>query len=261
MSTAAGAGRPARWTTPLPAETRRHLARLLAGLPADGPESMENPAREPAMEADPASALDAAGAGKIGLVSAAWPGLDHPVWLRAGSSDAANCASTLRDFAANLRIPFAPKRIIELGAGAGYRSVALAVAHPDATIASLEAVPALARLHALNTLPWRQIAGARVVVSETGRRYASATHADTGRPALAAVENGPIQAITLAELYQRLGWDGADVLIADPGFCFGLGSAEIASALARIRLVAIARPGPAMPLDESLLANLPEATH
>ncbi|MCF3945171.1 hypothetical protein AiwAL_08540 [Acidiphilium sp. AL] len=263
MSTGFEPELPTRWLAPLSADTRRHLARLLIGEAADAPEPEPAPALrpEPAPAIDPAAALAAATAGKIGLVSVSWPDLAHPLWLRAGSNDAADCAATMRDFAAQLRIPFAPKRIIELGAGAGYRSVALAQAHPDATIASLEAVPALARLHALNTLPWRQIAGARLAVSETARHYAVASHADTGRPALAAMENGPIQAVTLAELYRRLGWDGADVLIADPDFCSGLDSAAIAPALAGIRLIAIARPGPDVALPAGLLANLPEATH
>lgn len=255
---------PTRWLAPLPADTRRHLARLLIGEAADMPEP--DPDAEPAAAAaapsvDPVAALDAATAGKIGLADIVWPGLAHPLWLRAGSNDAADCAAAMRDFATQLRIPFAPKRIIEIGAGAGYRSVALAQAHPDATIASLEAVPALARLHALNTLPWRQIVGARLVVSETARHYAVAAHAGTGLPALVAMDNGPLQAVSLAELYRRLGWDGADVLIIDPAFCFGLDSAAIASALARIRLIALARSAPDAAVPEALLANLPDATH
>lgn len=210
--------------------------------------------------ADPAASVRAAVTGKIGLTSVNWPGIDYPLWVRAGTRDAAQLIEALCETTSRLRLPFAPRRILEIGAGAGYRSVALALAHPDATIVSVEPLPGKKRLHALNTLPWRQIVAVYTVMADTARRYGERANPETGRSVLMTDDSGSIPAIGLDDLYRRVGWDTADVLVIDPIACPDLAT-DPGAVLSLARLVAIVRHGPDTSVHETWCARFPEASH
>lgn len=242
---------PAGWIAPIPAATRRHLARLLIGDAAD--------TEGVAVAHDPAAAARAATEGRIGLVTVAWPGVAHPVWLRAGTGDANDLIAAMRDTAAALQVAFTPRRIVEIGAGAGFRSVALAVAHPGATIASVEPIPARARLHSLNTLPWRQIIGVRAAIAEGTAEFGQSLDGQTGQPRLAPAAGGGIGAISLAALLRHLTWDAVDLLVIDPDACPDLGAASIVPALLLARVVALGGADGAV--VDAVRRSLPEATH
>lgn len=254
------------WQAPLSAATRQHLARLLVGDMADVPEADAPPSDRPAAPVAGVPAPDLSGfastdheVAETGLRHVVLPGVPFPLWLRAGTADARELQAALHGLAEALPVPFAPRRILDLGAGQGYRAVALASAHPEASIAAIEAMPGAWRLLSLNTLPWRQISTLRVAVAAEAGTANLAIGGD-GRPRLVPAESGPIPVLALETLYRRLGWDGADLLIVDPAQVAGLEAPAMAAALAAVRMVAIARV-PGGPAADSLAALLPGPGH
>jgi hypothetical protein len=226
---------------PIDRATRQALARALAPAWTGDDEAGVMKRRA---QADPADVIETGCADRLGLVAVDWPGVPRPLWVRAGTGDAA----ALRDAmawempAADLGV--VPRRIIEIGAGAGYLSVALAHAYPGATIASVEPMPAVARLHSLNTLPWRQIIGIRGAIAETASVFGVEMNAETGRAVLVPSESGVVGALPLSGLLGQLGWDAVDFVLIDPPGCPDLADARVLAVLARARAVAIRRPGP-----------------
>lgn len=81
----------------------------------------------------------------------------HPLWLRAGTADAERAIAMLDLATSGLNCAHAPRVIVEIGAGAGYRSVALAVDYPEAEILAIEPDPAWRRTGLLNTLAYDNI--------------------------------------------------------------------------------------------------------
>ncbi len=223
----------AAWSAPIATAERQAMARAMAGIAAPANAVLAD---------DPVAVVEAACRDRVGLVTVTWPGVSGPLWVRAGTADVGDLIGAMRDTAGALVLPFVPRRIIEIGAGAGYRTVALAVAFAEATIASVEPIPAEARLHALNTLAWRQIIGVRAAIAETVTRFGLGRAAETGRMVLLPSVDGPIGGMTLAALIQQLGWDGVDLLVVDPVSCPDL--AQMGKAVARARVVAVRRPGP-----------------
>jgi hypothetical protein len=219
--------------------TRQALARALIGEIAStvGAEQVHN---------DPADLVRAACADRVGLVGVTWPGVDRPLWVRAGSRDADDLIAAMAAGLVPVNLGFVPRRIIEIGAGAGYRSVALAVTYPGATIASVEPIPVQARLHSLNTLPWRQIIGIRAAIAETVAVFAVTTSAETGHADLVPSANGVVGALSFGGLMQHLGWDATDLVLIDPAACPDLVDERSLTVLTRARAVAIRRPGPAL---------------
>ena len=235
-------------SAPLPAGTRRDIARRLAG----GPTGPDDPASgSPA--GDAAASVRAAVAGRIGLVCVAWPGFAHPLWLRAGSGDAEAAITALRDGVAGLDLPFLPHRIMVIGDG--YLAVALAAAFPAAAVASIEPVPGRARLHALNTLPWRRISAIHNPVGIAGARLAVMTDPATGAERLVPDPRGDIVTLGFEPVLRHLGWGEADLLIVDPAACPDLANPAIDGVLAAFRRVMIHTGGTTIPSD--LIARFP----
>ena len=95
----------------------------------------------------------------------------HPLWLRAGTGDV-DRAITMLDLASRgLKCAHEPRRIIEIGAGAGYRAVALAAEYPGCEILAAEADPLLQRTGLLNTLPYDNITYVSAAVSTREAQY------------------------------------------------------------------------------------------
>jgi hypothetical protein len=232
-------------STSLPAELRGRIARRLAG----GALGTEDPA--PGFPvADPAASVREAVAGRIGLVSVAWPGLAHPLWLRAGGGDAEAAIGALRDSVAGLDLPFLPHRIMVIGDG--YLAVALAAAFPAATIASIEPAPGRARLHALNTLPWRRIVAIHNPIGIAGARLAVMTDPATGAERLVPDPQGDIVTLGFEPVLRHLGWKEADLLIVDPAVCPDLADPAIDGALAAFRRVMIRTGGVPVSTDPAI---------
>jgi hypothetical protein len=171
----------------------------------------------PAFGAEDAALIEDVVRDRRGLFAVAVPALPYPLWLRGGTADAATCRAVFLAGDADTRIPYQPRRILELGAGAGYRSVALAQRYPDAQILTTEADPAFARLARLNTLPYPNISFSAVAVSKEAGPYAFAGQFMTdGRPGLMPQPGGPIGAIPLHEFLAQHGWDIFDTVVITP---------------------------------------------
>jgi hypothetical protein len=243
-----------RWLTPLQSDTASHLAGMLDGdesaaatdafleaalrvngqpAPAPPPELIEavpvpaapaplaaeslQPMRMPKPEATGEVMIRNAVQGRVGLVAVLVPELPYPLWFRAGTPDAANAIASLSPDAGGGRIPYQPRRILEIGAGAGYRTVALARSFPEAEIISTEADPAYGKVAQLNTAPYRKVAfHAAPVALKAGRYDYSGRRPVSGAMNLAPRPDGPMQALTLAELTTGSGWDKYDTVIMTP---------------------------------------------
>jgi hypothetical protein len=206
------------WAVPLPPATRDYLADLLDlgdFVPATArPVSVT--AGIPAPPPDAATRL-AAAAGQAGLLAIKLDERPYPLWVRAGTDDAAAALASLSLPAGGVKIPYAPRRILEIGAGAAYRSVALALAHPDADILTTEPDPAFQRAALLNTLPYSNIGCAFLVLSTDTARYGfTGRRGEAGRPALARDDNGPIAATQLKNFLFGRGWNALDTVIITP---------------------------------------------
>jgi hypothetical protein len=155
--------------------------------------------------------------GKIGLMPVTIPERKYPLWLRCGSGDAAVCVRSLELEESGLEIAFAPRNILEIGAGNGYRSVALAVAFPGAMVVATEGRPAAHRIHLLNTLPYRNVVSLGIAVSNISRKYAyGGRRGHSGTIELMEDAEGPIVGRPFAELLKLPAWQNFDTLVVTP---------------------------------------------
>jgi hypothetical protein len=165
----------------------------------------------------PAAELFAAVAGRVGLMQMAIPGFAHDLWFRAGTKDAGTCENFIAWLPGGLKIPYEPRRILEIGAGAGYRSLALARAFPDAEILATEADPTYRAVNLLNTLPCQNITSVFTAVGTAPGQFAYLARAGgDGHLALAPFPAGPVAATPLPDLLARPGWDAYDTVIITP---------------------------------------------
>jgi hypothetical protein len=155
--------------------------------------------------------------GKLGLVPVSLSGRPHPLWLRAGTADAEAVLASLAIKETGLNLPYEPRRILEIGAGTGLRTVALALLYPGTEILSTESDPACQRAGMLNTLPFRTISAAYTAVSTSAGRYGFVGRGgEAGRPVLQAQEQGPIIAQSLTSFLTARAWGGFDTVIITP---------------------------------------------
>ncbi len=163
--------------------------------------------------------LQALAAGHAGLSHAMLPELGHPLYFRGATQDIANMAQMFHEQVLEVAMAATPRRILVIGAYAGYAAVWLARRHPLAEIACVEPMPANRRLLALNTAPWSRI---RVLGLAA---WHSATWLTTGvrlagdwAPSLhdrAEAEERQVPARPVAELLAELGWPEADFVLCD----------------------------------------------
>ena len=160
------------------------------------------------------------GAGHAGLGHAMLPELGHPLYFRGATPDVANMAQVFRDQALEVPMAATPRRILVLGAYAGYAAVWLARRHPLAEIACVEPMPANLRLLALNTGPWPRIRALNAAVWHSTTRlavrlrmagdWAPSLHERTGED-----EERLVPARPVAELLGALGWSQVDFVLCD----------------------------------------------
>jgi hypothetical protein len=218
MSQAAGV-----WQNKLAPKTAAYLADLLDAEPVEmdaGDVPLAPPViatSAPVAARSDGEMITEATAGRLGLVSVNLSARPHPLWLRAGTGDAAVALRTLNLADTGLHLPYEPKRILELGAGAGLRTVALAIAHPAADIMTIESDPSAQRVGLLNTLPFRNVVANYQAVSTSAGRYGFSGRAgDGGRPVLVQEEQGSIAAQALGSFLQARGFGGFETVIIKP---------------------------------------------
>ena len=158
-------------------------------------------------------------AGHAGLGHAMLPELGHPLYFRGATQDVASMAQVFRDQTLEAPIAATPRRILVLGAYAGYAAVWLARRHPLAEIACVEPMPANLRLLALNTGPWPRIRMLGTAVWHSATRLAVGMRlAGDWGPSLhdrAEEEERLVPARPVADLLGALGWSQVDFVLCD----------------------------------------------
>ena len=183
---------------------------------------------EVALQAAPAAAelraayfdhLQMLASGHTGLACAMLPEVGYPLYFRGATPDAANLVQVFRDRVLDVPLSATPRRILVLGAYAGYAAVWLALRHPLAEIAAVEPLPANQRLLALNTGPLPRVRLLRVAAWHSSARLAvGARLAGDWAPSLrdaAEAEERVVPALPVADLLGALNWPGADTLLCD----------------------------------------------
>ena len=213
----------ASWEQELSPVTSAYLADLMdigSGAPATGRPAMLTITPRQAAAPQTASAAERladAVQGISGLVQVSVRERPFPLWLRAGTADLAAALKALAQPQGGFAIPYRPRRILEIGAGAGYRSIALAAAWPEAEILTAESDLTLQRVALLNTLPYRNITCAFTTLSTDNARYSFAGRSGAaGHAALARDDAGTITAQPLKNFLYARGWSVFDTLIISP---------------------------------------------
>jgi FkbM family methyltransferase len=183
---------------------------------------------EVALEAEPGEAglraayfdhLQVLAAGHTGLSHALLPELGHPLYFRGATPDVINLTQIFRDQALDVAMTATPRRILVLGAYAGYAAVWLARRHPLAEIACAEPMPANLRLLALNTGPWPQIRVLGTAVwHSAGRLAVNKRLIGDGATSLHDhddEEERRLPARPVADLLGTLGWPRVDLVLCD----------------------------------------------
>ncbi len=159
----------------------------------------------------------AAVADKAGLVMVPVEQRPFPLWLRAGTEDAERAAASFDLRGNGLQLVHQPRRILEIGAGAGYRTAALAHAYPGAEIIAAEADAASHRVAVLNTLPYGNVTClAQAVAADAGRYGFHGREGEAGRLSLTRDETGSITATPLQHVLNYWRWRDVDTLILTP---------------------------------------------
>lgn len=172
----------------------------------------------------------------------------HPLWLRAGTGDVDRAIAMLDPAGRGLKCAHEPRRIVEIGAGAGYRAVALATEYPGVEVLATEADPLLQRTGLLNTLSYDNITYVNTGVGAEEAQYGYFDRVGAqGFPALLAHPAGTIKTRKLAQLLSFHRFTDADTLIITPDAA----SAQILrQPLPRgLRLIAVETGGDPLPAD------------
>ena len=195
-------------------------------------------------------------AGKSGLVVVPVAQRPFPIWLRAGTDDAKAATVSFDPHLNGLKFIHEPRRILEIGAGAGYRSVALAHAYPGAEILATEPNAAFQRVAMLNTVPYGNITVLNVAIGADNARYDFfGREGEAGYPALMRHEVGQITVTPLPHLLNHRRWGDVDTIV----LTLDAASAGILDEPLprRMRVLAVETGG--TPLPPETMAKLPMA--
>ena len=158
-------------------------------------------------------------AGHTGLSQAMLPELEHPLYFRGATPDVANMVQVFRDQTLEVPMAATPRRILVLGAYAGYAAVWLARRHPLAEIACVEPMPGNLRLLTLNTGPWPRIRVLATAAWHSATRLAIGTRlAGDWAPSLhdrAEESERLVPARPVADLLGAMGWSQVDFVLCD----------------------------------------------
>jgi FkbM family methyltransferase len=151
-----------------------------------------------------------------GLVKLGVPGTEHVVFARPDTSDLASFDHVFGGAYA-LELPHDPRLIFDLGANAGYAAVYFALRWPRVRVLAVEPDPSNAALARRNTAPLPQI---DVVEGAVWPRREQLVVEDVGKGAwgMRVRESGEgrrVNAVTIAELFERVGADWVDLVKID----------------------------------------------
>lgn len=200
---------------------------------------------------------------RTGLGHALLPELGHPLAFRCATPDITAIARCFRDGFASFPLRSQPRRILVLGAGGGYLTVALARRFPEAELAAVEPLAPLQRLLLQNTAAYPRIRVLGAAVWHSPSRIGPLREDGAGWSACFTdrlpLEARRIRAHTVASLLDLLRWPAADLIVADfPAATATLLASPGPSWLAGLDALAVVRhPEPLgetpAPLDPALL--------
>ncbi|MBB5371782.1 class I SAM-dependent methyltransferase [Acidocella aromatica] len=195
-------------------------------------------------------------AGKSGLVVVPVAQRPFPLWLRAGTGDADAATASFDPQMNGLKFVHEPRRVLEIGARAGYRSVALAHAYPGAEIIATEPNAAFQRVAVLNTVPYGNVTVLNLAIgTDNARHDFFGREGEAGYPALMRHEAGQITATPLAHLLNHRRWNDVDTIILTPDAAsIGILDQPLPR---RVRLLAVETGGATLPPET--MAKLPMA--
>ncbi|MFT3867087.1 MAG: FkbM family methyltransferase [Nibricoccus sp.] len=137
-------------------------------------------------------------------------GVDHPLWARPGTSDAATFDEVF--LSREYNVPFAnfsPSHILDLGANVGYASVYFAARWPQARILAVEPSSQNLSLLEKNTHPWGRIVTLQAAVWSHATTMQIANPDGDANAFRMTEASGPVQekipAYTIPQLIERLG--------------------------------------------------------
>lgn len=153
------------------------------------------------------------------LVRLQLPGIDAPLWARAGTADVETFEEVFVE--RQYEIPFdrlAPRRVLDLGANVGYASVYFASRWGGAEILAVEPAAENMALLERNTRAWARIARLQAAVWPRAAQVSIANPHDAAnafRMSEDASGNEAVPGYTIGGLMDRQGWDDIDVLKMD----------------------------------------------
>jgi FkbM family methyltransferase len=151
------------------------------------------------------------------------PTLPHPVWLRAGTSDAVVFQQILVWEELRFALPDPPRLIVDAGANIGLASVWFAHRHPGARVVALEPEPANFEMLRRNAAPYPNIEPRRQALwSRPGRLRitnpdAAAYGFQVGEEGTMppAADDGVVESVDVPMLLREAGADRIDLLKLD----------------------------------------------
>ena len=152
------------------------------------------------------------------LVKIRVPGIRHPVYVRACTTDASVYAQVLVEKHYEFELPINPRFIIDAGANIGLAAVYFANRVPDATIVAVEPEAGNYAMLCQNTALYPQIRPLRAALwSENCRLHlfdpGQGSHGFQIRSDSAG--SGAVDAVTVDYLLQQAGMEGVDLLKID----------------------------------------------
>jgi FkbM family methyltransferase len=153
-----------------------------------------------------------------GILDFRWPGVSSPFYMRCGSSDLSNFGQMFIAQEYGFPLDFAPARILDLGAYAGYAAAYLAKRFPHAEIVCIEPSLANFQMLTLNTAAYSRIRRLNVAVwgHSSTLDVASTVGGDWGVRLTESDDRGSgLPALSIADILARAGWDRVDYLKCD----------------------------------------------
>ena len=152
-----------------------------------------------------------------GVLEFRWPGYPYPLYFRCGSTDLQSFAQIFLRKDYDFPLPFAPRRILDLGAYVGYAATFLAHRFPEAEVVSVEPSAANFRLLVMNTAPYTRIRCLNAAVwGDNGRVNAqSATPGDWGMRVVEDTHASNVNALSLPDILRLNHWNDVDLLKCD----------------------------------------------
>ena len=140
--------------------------------------------------------------------------LEHPILVRPGTPDVTTIVNNIvREEYGKFAPPSAPLKMIDAGAYIGDSSAYFASKYPDLKIVALEPHPANHALAKQNLEAY----GERVMLLNMARGSTRETVMISGEHDNASVGGGgaPVEATTVPDLFQRMGWERINILKMD----------------------------------------------